>query len=96
MDPFHFGLRDSVGFGGWGLPVRYLLEGPWGYLLAARGGRGNSEEREGFIEERMEKCPPRVQGRRIKDSTEAFTTLDIPPHSLPLTVAAETPLDLGD
>lgn len=50
--------------------VRYLLEGPWGCLLVARGGSGNSEEREGFTEERMEKYPPRVQGRRIKDSTE--------------------------
>lgn len=50
--------------------VRYLLEGPWGCLLAARRGRRNSEEKKGFTEERMEKYPPRVQGRRIKDSTE--------------------------
>lgn len=41
----------------------------------------------------METHPPRGQGRRIKDPTEASTTLDIRSYRLPLTVVAQIPPD---
>lgn len=52
--------------------------------------RWNSEERRASWRKRVETHPP-SQGRRIKDPTEASTTLDIRSYPLPFTVVAKIP-----